>query len=251
MLGVHVWGNPCAIDALTKIAEQSRLELLFDAAHAFACSHNGQMIGNFGNAEVFSFHATKMVNAGEGGAVTTNDDALAAELRRLRNFGIEHGQVVGLGINGKMSEFAAAVGLTSLESCDEFIAHNSANLESYKHFLAGIAGLEVLAESTSERRNFQYVVVEVDPTAAGRSRDDIVAALHAQNVFAKRYFSPGCHQIAPYRSLCGDQPASLPHTERLCSRLLQLPTGTAVSQNQIEQIGCFLRQFLSRARAAA
>jgi dTDP-4-amino-4,6-dideoxygalactose transaminase len=251
ILGVHLWGNACAVEALTAIAEEHRLRLCFDAAHAFGCSHGGRMIGNFGDAEVFSFHATKFVNSGEGGMITTNNDGLANKFRQLRNFGLERDAVVGLGTNGKMCEFSAAMGLTSLESRGQFVARNRENLSHYQHVLAGIPGLTVRSYSKQEHHNHQYVVVEVDERAAGISRDRIITALHAENVLAKRYFFPGCHQLEPYRSLNAAQPESLPETERLCERLLQLPTGTAVSEADITRIGGFLETLVGRARVAA
>src|SRR5438045_3336291 len=123
IVGVHLWGQACEIEALEEIARRRRLKLLFDAAHAFACSHNGRMIGSFGDAEVFSFHATKFFNTFEGGAVVTNDDELAGKIRLMKNFGFSGYDCVSyIGTNGKMSEVSAAMGLTSLESIDEFVA---------------------------------------------------------------------------------------------------------------------------------
>jgi dTDP-4-amino-4,6-dideoxygalactose transaminase len=250
ILGVHLWGNPCAVEELEAIAELHGLHLLYDAAHAFGCSHQGRMIGNFGRAEVFSFHATKFLGCGEGGAITTNDDELAARFRRLRNFGIEDEEVIGIGTNGKMSEFAAAMGLTSLESCDDFIARNQRNLRAYADALAAAPGLSLFGAPSIERRNDQYVVVEVDQREAGRSRDQLLAALHRENVLAKRYFCPGCHRLEPYRSL-SPRPLELPQTDRLCQRLIQLPTGTAVSESDIARIGDLLQTLTTRARRAA
>jgi dTDP-4-amino-4,6-dideoxygalactose transaminase len=251
ILGVHLWGNVCDTAGLIDIANRRGLKLLFDAAHAFGCSHDGVMVGNFGNAEVFSFHATKFLSCGEGGAITTNDDAVAARLRRLRNFGIEEDQFVGIGTNGKMPEFAAAMGLTALEKCDEFIARNKANLQTYEKELSNSRGLALFKPNTQERRNYQYVVVEIDSYTAGLSRDEVIGALHAQNILAKRYFYPGCHRLQPYRADHELRRSSLPHTEHLCDRLIQLPTGSGVSQTDIVRIGGFLRHLTSRARKAA
>lgn len=251
ILGVHLWGNPCATRELEALAEQRQIKLLFDAAHAFDCAHEGRMIGNFGDAEVFSFHATKFLNTGEGGAITTNDDGLAAELRRLRNFGFEDGHSVEIGINGKMSEFAAAMGVTALEHREEFIARNEKNFDTYRTVLARVPGLRVCFPQTDEPHNRQYVVVEVDAAECGKTRDEIVARLHGENVLARRYFYPGCHRLAPYRSLPGVEKMSLPHTDALCGRLMQLPTGTAVSAVDIGRIGAFLERLTSRARSAA
>src|SRR6185369_3387994 len=121
IIGVHLWGRGCDIGSLSEIARSNGLKLLFDAAHAFGCSYEGRMIGGFGDAEVFSFHATKFFNTFEGGAVTTNDDDLAEKIRLMKNFGFAgYDQVIYLGTNGKMSEVSAAMGLTSLESLDDF-----------------------------------------------------------------------------------------------------------------------------------
>src|SRR5580704_11466195 len=125
IVGVHLWGRPCNVEALEVIAREHDLRLLFDAAHAFGASHQGRMLGSFGAAEVFSFHATKFVNCGEGGAVVTNDDRLAQKMRLMRNFGFAGlDRVIYVGTNGKMSELSAAMGLTSLESVGEFVAAN-------------------------------------------------------------------------------------------------------------------------------
>src|SRR5436190_10200996 len=121
IVGVHLWGRPCAPRELERIACEHRLALIFDAAHAFGCSAGDKMIGNFGDAEVFSFHATKFVSCGEGGAIVTNNDDFAARVRKLRNFGFDGCDlVVATGTNGKMSELAAAMGLTSLDSMEQF-----------------------------------------------------------------------------------------------------------------------------------
>ncbi len=251
ILGVHVWGNPCDVDALGDVANRHGLKLLFDAAHALGCSHSGRRVGNFGDAEVFSFHATKFVNAGEGGAVVTNDDELAARLRRLRNFGLEDTAVADLGTNGKMCEFSAAMGLTSLESEDAFIDRNRTNFAAYERALAGVRGLRLLTARSLDRRNYQYIVVDVDSRAAGVTRDQLLAALHNENILAKKYFSPGCHRMAPYRAAYAARPTPLPHTERLCERLLQLPTGTAVDDDAIARIGGLFRKLTARVRRAA
>src|ERR1039458_8609013 len=125
IIGVHVWGRACDVAALTEIAGEHGLTLMFDAAHAFGCSYQGKMIGGFGLCEVFSFHATKFLNTFEGGAVVTNDDELAARIRLMKNFGFAgYDNVIYIGTNGKMPEVCAAMGLTNLESVDEFLAIN-------------------------------------------------------------------------------------------------------------------------------
>ncbi len=263
IVGVHVWGRPCDIEALERIARRHRLRLLFDAAHALACSHRGRMIGSFGDAEIFSFHATKFVNSAEGGAVATNDSELAAKVRLMSNFGFSgYDNVVSLGTNGKMSELCAALGLTALESLEEFIAVDRRNYELYRRELAGLPGLDFVTYDAAQRHNYQYVVVTVDRDRAGLSRDDLVRVLHAENVMARRYFYPGCHRMEPYRSrtlstnghsgtpnaeLCvrDPEPSPLRHTEALAQRVLSLPTGTSVDAHAITTIGRILRLVLN------
>ena len=143
IIGVHTWGHPCDIDALESIARRRNLQLLFDAAHAFGCSYKGKSIGGFGRCEIFSFHATKFFNTFEGGAVLTNDDALAEKIRLMRNFGFSgYDNVIYIGTNGKMTEVCAAMGLTSLESVEKFIETNRRNHAAYQRGLAGISGIE-------------------------------------------------------------------------------------------------------------
>lgn len=249
IIGVHVWGRPCGIELLSEIAQRRHLKLMFDAAHAFGCSHNGRMIGNFGEAEVFSFHATKFLNTFEGGAVTTNDDELAAKIRLMRNFGFAgYDDVIYVGTNGKMPEVSAAMGLTGLDSLDAFIAANRRNYESYRAELQDVPGVQLISYNEGERCNYQYLIVEVDEEVAGISRDDLVRVLHAENVLARRYFYPGCHQMEPYRSYFPHAGVLLPATERLVLRVMSLPTGTAVGPLEIETISAIIRLAVTRSQ---
>lgn len=237
IIGVHLWGRACNVDALADIAKRHNLTLLFDAAHAFACSHQGRMIGSFGEAEVFSFHATKFFNTFEGGAVATNNDELAEKIRLMQNFGFSgFDKVIYIGTNGKMTEVCAAMGLTNLESIDDFIAINKRNYLAYKSLLSLIPGLKLIEYSEQEKENFQYIVVEVDENAYGISRDALVEILHANNVIARRYFFPGCHRMEPYRSFFPHAGLLLEQTERISDKVMLLPTGSAVDTNSIATI---------------
>jgi len=242
IVGVHVWGRPCNIDALVDIAEQRGLKLLFDAAPGFGCSYKKRMLGGFGHAEVFSFHATKVVNCLEGGAVVTNDGDLARRLRLMRNFGFtDYDRTDDVGINGKMNEISAAMGLTNLQSLDEFVQANYRNYEQYRRDLAGVPGISVMTYDEEERNNFQYVVLEIDDRETSITRDQLVKILHAENVLARRYFYPGCHRMEPYRSDFARDGRALPETERLGDRVLCLPTGTSIGSREIAGISEILR----------
>jgi dTDP-4-amino-4,6-dideoxygalactose transaminase len=242
IIGVHTWGNPCEIAALTEIAARRGLTLMFDAAHAFGCSHKGQMIGRFGRAEVFSFHATKFIPCGEGGAVATNDDELADAMRLMRNFGFQgYDRVIHPGTNGKMGELSAAFGLCSLEQMPTIIEHNKANYEHYRRAFADVPGLSVIAYDDVEHNNYQYVVCEVCDVKCPLTRDELIRILHSHNVLARRYFYPGVHRMEPYASLLPAASRVLPVTEDVANRVLVLPTGLAVGSAEIDAIAAILK----------
>jgi dTDP-4-amino-4,6-dideoxygalactose transaminase len=242
ILGVHTWGRPCDIEALADIAYRHELKLLFDSAHAFGTTYEGRNIGSFGDAEVFSFHATKIINTFEGGAIVTDDNELAAKVQLMRNFGFEdYDKVISIGTNGKMSEVAAAMGLTSLDSLEKFVAVNHRNYRLYRHHLADVPGVEVIAYDEKESCNYQYIVLEIDEAVTQVSRDDLQHLLWAENVLARRYFFPGCHRMEPYLSESPYADLSMPNTEYLVKRVLSLPTGTAVETNEIEKICQIMR----------
>jgi dTDP-4-amino-4,6-dideoxygalactose transaminase len=248
ILAVHLWGRPCKVEALTDIARQHGLKLIFDAAHAFGCAYRGTMIGNFGDAEVFSFHATKFINSFEGGAVVTNDDALASKIRLLRNFGFaDYDNVTLLGTNGKMSEVSAAMGLTSLDSMAEFIAVNRRNHELYAREFKRIPGIRLIEYDTRDASNFQYAIAEIDEAVAGIGRDALQRTLWAENVLARRYFYPGCHRMEPYRSSPRYADAFLPATEALVRRVLCLPSGQTVTGDDISSICEIIRLVVTNA----
>lgn len=244
IMGVHVYGRPCDHDSLDKLARKHNLHLFYDAAHAIGCSYKGRMVGNFGDLEVFSFHATKFLNSLEGGAIVTQDDELANRARRMTNFGFSYyDRVDDIGTNGKMNEVSAAMGLTNLETIAELIAVNYRNYKHYQRELDGIGGVRLVTFDENEKNNFQYLVIEVDETRTGISRDNLTKILHAENVLARRYFYPGCHRMEPYASLFPDVGSRLPETERITERMLCLPTGTGVQPEDIERI-CGLIRFI-------
>jgi dTDP-4-amino-4,6-dideoxygalactose transaminase len=237
IVGVHLWGRACDTEALQAIASKHGLKLMYDASHAFACSHNGKMIGNFGACEVFSFHATKFLNCFEGGAVVTNDCELAEKMRLMRNFGFKgFDNVIYLGVNGKMTEVCAAMGLTSIEAMPEILEVNQRNYHAYRQRLDGNKDIGLLAYDERERNNFQYIVACLAPHIQPMLRDRIVATLHANNVIARKYFWPGCHKMEPYRTLQPDAGKHLPATEATGRRIIVLPTGQTVTEPMIAAI---------------
>jgi dTDP-4-amino-4,6-dideoxygalactose transaminase len=250
IIAVHLWGRVCDVDALQAIADRHGLPLIYDASHAFGCSHAGRMVGGFGRAETFSFHATKFFNTFEGGAIVTNDEELAEKMRLMRNFGFQgKDNVVYLGSNGKMPEVCAAMGLTSFDAMDEFIEVNRRNHARYTACLGDVAGIRLLPFPAGERCNYHYVVVEVEEREAGLSRDELVRVLEAENVLARRYFAPGAHLMEPYRSFQPQAGLALPETERLSGRVMTLPTGQTVSEDDIQRIALVIETACAHADA--
>lgn len=249
IIGVHLWGRPCDVGELETIAQRRGLALLFDASHAFGCSCQHRMIGSFGRAEVFSFHATKCLNTCEGGAVVTNDSDLAGRCRLMKNFGFKgYDRVTHIGTNGKMDELSAAMGLTVLEDFEAIVERNRRSYDHYSALLVGLPGVSPVRYDPAQVQNFQYVVAEIDEAAAGISRNDVLTVLLCENVLGRRYFYPGCHRMEPYKSLFPHAGLLLPETERLVERVLVLPAGDAVTQDEIALICRMIRTCIEQPR---
>ncbi|HZQ60669.1 MAG TPA: aminotransferase class I/II-fold pyridoxal phosphate-dependent enzyme [Casimicrobiaceae bacterium] len=241
IIGVHLWGRAAPVKELAEIAARHSLRLMFDASHGFGCTSGGTPLGNFGECEVFSFHATKFFNTFEGGAVVTNNDDLAEKMRLMRNFGFsDYDKVIYPGTNGKMTEIAAAMGLTNLEATDDFIAINRSHYLQYRDAVSSIRGLQLLEYDFAERNNFQYIVLDVAPEF-GVKRDRIIEVLHAERILARRYFWPGCHNMQPYASFYPHAGLVLPNTNAVAQGVVVLPTGTAITAAHIDGICSVLR----------
>ncbi len=240
--GVHLWGRSCDIEGLQAVADDNGLKLCFDAAHAFGCTHQGRLIGGFGEFEVFSFHATKVLNCTEGGCVTTNDDAIAAAIRTARNFHEQQTFVdVPLRINAKMSEAQAAMGIISLRDFGKVIAANRERYIRYQKRLDGIPGIDFVEHAQSEASNYQYVVVTVDKPHYGMSQSELMGVLHEHGIKARRYFHPGMHKAYPYAT----RDWQLPVTDRLCETVLQLPSGDMVTDTDIDRVSALIAELSS------
>jgi dTDP-4-amino-4,6-dideoxygalactose transaminase len=241
IIGVHLWGRAAPVKELEAIAKEHKLRLMFDSSHGFGCSLDGALLGGFGECEVFSFHATKFFNTFEGGAVVTDNNVLAEKMRLMRNFGFSgYDNVIYPGTNGKMTEISAAMGLTNLEDIGDFVATNRRNYHCYRDAIASVHGLSILEYDESEHNNYQYIVMEVAPYFQA-SRDRIVEVLHAENIRARRYFWPGCHNLEPYRSYYPHAGLVLPNTKLVAERVVVLPTGSSICEEDILGITAILR----------
>lgn len=241
IMGVNLWGGACNPKALCALAEDNGVQLYFDSAHAFGCTVDGVHIGNFGRAEVFSFHATKILSATEGGCISTNDDELAARLRNIRSsYGAGKHVNVTKTANGRMSEAQAAIALMSLEDFPTNQKNNAALYQLYEEQLKTIPGLQLVRPTGVTFSNYQYLVCRVDEREFGLSRDMIIALLKAENVFARRYFYPGLHRTIPYVSELPQYLNRMPNTDSLCASCIQFPIGALVFTKDVERIGDIL-----------
>ena len=234
ILAVPIWGQPCDYLALEKIAKKYNLRLIFDSAHAFGCKAGEKFIGGFGDAEVFSFHATKVFSTGEGGAITTNSDELAEKLRFMRNFGFDgFDKTVRLGTNAKMSEFAAAYGLTALDELQSVIDHNAEIYKGYIKQFSQFGEFKILRYSQQNYSNYQYAVAHVP----ANSRDNLVHHFHENDILVRRYFHPGCHHLEPYKSDPSyNNSRLLPKTENVASKVLVFPTGYQMNKEGVNRV---------------
>jgi dTDP-4-amino-4,6-dideoxygalactose transaminase len=242
VIGVHMFGNLCDISSLTKLCGKYNLKLIFDAAHAFNCSMGKAPIGVFGDAVILSFHATKFFGTFEGGAILTNDSKLAESLRFLRNFGFtDYDKVSFLGINGKMSESSAAMGLASLPAINSRADMLKNNMDIYKKELSGIPGINILQVGRGGRSNYQYMVIFVNEKEFGVSRDVLYNTLWKENVIARRYFYPGCHNMEPYKTLYPDAHKRLLVTEEAIKKVLCLPLNLKKPKEDIVAIAGIIK----------
>jgi dTDP-4-amino-4,6-dideoxygalactose transaminase len=235
ILAVHIYGHPCEIDELTKLADENGLALLFDAAHAFGATYRGGAIGTFGRAESFSFHATKTLPVGEGGCVSTRDRRLADQLRLWRKFGDpgnEDSQFAGT--NAKMQEFNAILGLAGLNTVDDIIARRRGYAAALRERLSVVPGLRFQEERSYVRSNAQNFAVLVDEGLFGLSRDELHRALAADNVRCRRYFYPPVHRQKAYAGVpCGE----LMVTSQVADAVLCLPFYSQMTPAQLDGIG--------------
>lgn len=237
IMGVNLWGGASDPLALESFAYDRDLKLYFDSAHAFGCEVNHKKIAGFGSLEVFSFHATKILSATEGGCLCTNDVMLAAKLRNIRSsYGAGRPVPVVKTSNGRMSEAQAAIALMSLDDFPENQKKNAMLFCKYEERLKNIPGIKLVKPAGVTFSNYQYLVCEVDENIFGLSRDSLIAVLKAENVNARRYFYPGVHRSAGYKNSIRGLIDDLPVTESLCASCIQLPIGAMVDCDSVDMI---------------
>lgn len=237
ILAVHVYGVPCDVEGLQALASRHGLKLVYDAAHAFGARLQGRSIGSFGDATMFSFHATKLFHTAEGGAIACADSALRQRIDRLKNFGIVNQETVdSVGLNGKMNELQAALGLAVLDCMAKELENRRRILAAYREQLGGVPGITMMPEIDGVESSCQYCVIRVNAGVFGRSRDDLHAELKTYNVHARKYFYPLCSDYRMYRRLPSSDPATLPVARTAVEEVLCLPLYGELELSAVEQI---------------
>lgn len=224
ILGVHVFGNPCDVEKIQEIADKYKLKVIYDGAHSFGTKIDGQPVSSYGDMTMFSFHATKLFNTIEGGALTFTDSRYAKKLDLLKNFGIANqDEVVLSGLNAKMNEIQAAIGLESLKLVAEERSKRHVIKKTYEQHLEKIPGVRILTNLEGEHSSYQYFVIEIDEAVYGKSRDWLQQELQQNNVFTRKYFYPLCSDFEWYKHLESAQPKNLPVAQKTVEGVLAMP----------------------------
>ena len=240
IMPVHCYGQPCDIGAIEKIADNYNLKVIYDAAHAFGVRHQGQSVLNFGDLSVISFHATKIFNTFEGGAIVCPDAKTKLRIDRLKNFGfVDEVTVVAAGINGKMSEINAAFGLLQLKGIDAARQQRREIDADYRQRLADVRGISCLLAGEGESANHAYFPILVGPDYP-LSRDQLFHVLQEQQIYARRYFYPLISDFPMYRDMPSAAPGKLPVAQLASSQVICLPIYPGLSADMIESIAAII-----------
>jgi len=237
ILPVHVYGNPCDVDKIQEIADTYGLKVIYDACHAFGVKKDGNSILNFGDLSILSFHGTKVFNTMEGGAIICHDEKMKKRIDYLKNFGFA-GEitVVQPGINAKMNEMQAALGLLQLKEIDQNIAKRKEIACLYRDKLQHVKGLRFLADIDGIDHNHPYFPIFIDQKEYGKSRDELYEELKENNIFGRRYFYPLISHFPIYRGLDSAKPSNLSISEKIAEEVICLPIYPNLKDGEVEEI---------------
>jgi dTDP-4-amino-4,6-dideoxygalactose transaminase len=237
ILPVHVYGNPCKVDKIKDIADKHGLKLLYDAAHAFGVTLNGNSVANFGDLSILSFHATKVFNTFEGGAIVCHDKETKIHIDHLKNFGFTNETTVEYaGINAKMNEFQAALGILQLKYVDAAIEKRRKITKTYREAFKRLSGITFLNDIDGVRHNYGYFPILVDPEKFGITREELYNNLRRHNIFGRRYFYPLISQFPTYRELDSAKPGRMPVAEKIAESVICLPIYPDLELEDIDRI---------------
>jgi dTDP-4-amino-4,6-dideoxygalactose transaminase len=248
IMPVHCYGHPCDTDAIGRIAGNHGLKVLYDAAHAFAIADSGGSVLRHGDLSVLSFHATKVFNTFEGGAIACANAGLKARIDKLKNFGFEDEvTVTESGINGKMSELHAAIGLCQLRRIDGDIQRRAEIAAIYRRHLAMLPGIRVVSKTSEVRENHSYFPILIGPEFP-LARDEVYGELRREGIFARRYFYPLISDFPMYRGLPSADPSGLPTAQRIARSVLCLPMASDMMPEEAERVCRAITQCMRLAR---
>ena len=237
ILPVHVYGKPCDTEAIQAIADKYGLKVIYDAAHAFGVEVNGESLLNAGDMSTLSFHATKVFNTIEGGAMVMHDEKTKQRIDYLKNFGFANEiEVVGPGINSKMDEVRSAYGLLNLKQVDAAIAARQKVAVAYREALRNVDGISFWDDMPGVRHNYSYFPIFVDAEKYGMTRDELYMKMKDQGVWSRRYFYPLISEFSTYRGLESSRPENLPNAHRMADTVICLPMHHALSENDLNRI---------------
>ncbi|MCG8639504.1 MAG: DegT/DnrJ/EryC1/StrS family aminotransferase [Desulfobacterales bacterium] len=237
ILAVHVFGTPCDVEQIQKTADMYGLKVVYDAAHAFMVEIENKGIGCFGDITMFSFHATKLYHTAEGGALAYSDINLKNRIDLLKNFGIKNeSEVIMPGINGKMNEIQAALGILMLDELEKERSRRKDIFNIYKSLLEDVEGISLPPSSQAEVESFQYFPIRIDEKKFGLCRDEVYERFKTFNVFTRKYFFPLCSQYACYRQIESSSPKNLPNATQIVKEVLCLPFYGDLKIEDVEKI---------------
>lgn len=244
IMPVHVYGNPCNLEAFQKIADTYGLNLIYDAAHAFGVKVNGQSILNFGDMSILSFHATKVFNTIEGGAIICQDEKTKKRIDYLKNFGFaDETTVIEPGINAKMNELQSAYGLLQLKNVEQLINSRQKVAITYRSTLIGIKGIRFIDDTFGIKHNYAYFPIFVDSRKYGKTRDELYEELKIHNIYGRRYFYPLISHFPTYRGLQSAKPSNLQVAEGVAKQVICLPIYPHLQQEVIIKIASIISKF--------
>lgn len=243
IMPVHVYGKPCNTKRIKEIADTYGLKVIYDAAHAFGVEVNGESVLNAGDMSTLSFHATKVYNTVEGGALVMHDAETKKRIDYLKNFGFANEvTVVGPGINSKMDEIRSAYGLLNLRQVDAAIEARHQVAIKYREALRGVEGITFFDDMPGVKHNYSYFPIFVDAEKYGMTRDELYFKMKKQNVLGRRYFYPLISEFSTYRGLESARPDNLPNAHKIANTVICLPMHHALSENDINKIlNCIIR----------
>ena len=237
IMPVHVYGKPCKTKEIQEIANKYGLKVIYDAAHAFGVEINGESILNFGDMATLSFHATKVYNTLEGGALVVHDEQTKKRIDYLKNFGFaSETEVVAPGINSKVDEVRAAYGLLNLKQVDHAINSRRKVAIRYRDELQGVKGITFFNDIPGVRHNYSYFPIFINAEEYGMTRDELYFKMKEHNVFGRRYFYPLISTFSTYRGLDSANPDNLPIATQMSNNVICLPMHHALSENEVEYI---------------